>query len=396
MQDGYYRPWNLSVLREYDGSSYSDAGQYFDERGDTVFAKAKTPYERWRPPTPYSRYVYSGNIYTCQLNGSFIQHAPYGDSRITRTGAADCSGGYLTLIPEWPRYLEDRCVLKCRLNLKNEKINLSQNFGERAQTARLVVDSCKRIHDIVLACRRADPYGVAKALGLTRRRFRKGSPFDLWLEAQYGWKPLLSDVHGAVTLLSDHETESRPIVTVKASSSEAEYFETRPTHFVPGVYAQIIKSNRVKHECHVRLDFEPGNPVLQTAAQLGLTNPLGLAWELLPFSFVVDWFFPVGDYFSQLDATLGFVFKGGSVSRKQTLRTKPIGVNMIPDSSGFPVTGSLVAEGQGYLMKMSREPYASAPVAIPHLANSKTNASGDHVANGIALLASAFVKKVRG
>lgn len=31
-------------------------------------------------------------------------------------------------------------------------------------------------------------------------------------------------------------------------------------------------------------------------AQLGLLNPEIVAWELLPFSFVADWFIPIGSY----------------------------------------------------------------------------------------------------
>jgi hypothetical protein len=33
-----------------------------------------------------------------------------------------------------------------------------------------------------------------------------------------------------------------------------------------------------------------------TAAQLGLLNPENVAWELLPWSFVIDWFIPIGQY----------------------------------------------------------------------------------------------------
>lgn len=34
---------------------------------------------------------------------------------------------------------------------------------------------------------------------------------------------------------------------------------------------------------------------------LGLNAPLQLAWELVPFSFVVDWFYPIGDLLSRID-----------------------------------------------------------------------------------------------
>jgi hypothetical protein len=35
---------------------------------------------------------------------------------------------------------------------------------------------------------------------------------------------------------------------------------------------------------------------------LGLTDPLSVAWELIPYSFVVDWFVPIGTYLDNLNA----------------------------------------------------------------------------------------------
>jgi hypothetical protein len=46
-----------------------------------------------------------------------------------------------------------------------------------------------------------------------------------------------------------------------------------------------------------------------------LSNPAALAWELVPYSFVVDWMIPVGDYLSSLDAVNGLTFRRGTLSR---------------------------------------------------------------------------------
>ena len=50
-----------------------------------------------------------------------------------------------------------------------------------------------------------------------------------------------------------------------------------------------------------------GNEIdaVASAAQFGLTNPLLVAWEVVPFSFVVDWFLPVGDYLEGLTSLHG-------------------------------------------------------------------------------------------
>lgn len=45
--------------------------------------------------------------------------------------------------------------------------------------------------------------------------------------------------------------------------------------------------------------------------QLGLDDPLGLIWELTPYSFVVDWFLPVGQWLSSFRSIKGLTFQGG-------------------------------------------------------------------------------------
>lgn len=69
--------------------------------------------------------------------------------------------------------------------------------------------------------------------------------------------------------------------------------------------------------CTVRLS----NPSLYQAARTGITNPLATAWELCPFSFVVDWFCNVGDILSGLTDLQGVELSNGSYSYKMVSNT---------------------------------------------------------------------------
>lgn len=60
--------------------------------------------------------------------------------------------------------------------------------------------------------------------------------------------------------------------------------------------------------------FDVDAPQLKRAAQLGLTNPTEILWELAPFSFVLDWILPIGDWLKSLDSGFGVTFKGGTNS----------------------------------------------------------------------------------
>jgi hypothetical protein len=50
---------------------------------------------------------------------------------------------------------------------------------------------------------------------------------------------------------------------------------------------------------------------LSNLAKVGILNPLQLAWEVVPYSFVVDWFLPIGNWLGGLDAAAGLDFESG-------------------------------------------------------------------------------------
>jgi len=55
---------------------------------------------------------------------------------------------------------------------------------------------------------------------------------------------------------------------------------------------------------------------LSNLSQMGLLNPAEVAWELTPWSFVVDWFVPVGNVLEALTARVGVTFIDGFTSWK--------------------------------------------------------------------------------
>lgn len=226
-------------------------------------------------------------------------------------------------------YLKSALLLK----VKGQKINLAQAMAERKQTADLVLSSLASLAKAYSKVRKGDLLGAAKSLGVPPPRkwlgnakgyanssavsktSRARNASQRWLELQYGWRPLLGDIFGAVEAY--HKVRQRKAIQVvtKKGGRENETF-VYDNKYSPEnpTYLTSRCTIEVKYVCA----FSLSNDVNKSLSELGITNPLLIAWELTPWSFVADWFLPIGNYISQLDATLGATFEYGSVTTHTT------------------------------------------------------------------------------
>lgn len=266
--------------------------------------------------------------------------------------------------------------------LKNQSVNLSQAFAERAQTARLVEGNAMRIAKSILELRKGNLKGAAAALGIKRGVSHASREIgERWLELQYGWKPLLSDVYGSMVALhnADMDNPNRYYVSVKGNASEKISFPVDDPNYNGGYHVRGYCSGSIR--AFVRGDYKLDNPVLAQASSLGLTNPLAIAWELTPWSFVADWFLPVGNYLNNLDATVGWSRLGVSVSvrtsynftgSRVTADALPSEVNAGPSFSGYgcTVSGDSLERG-GWIVEgaIAQLPQFKNPLSLGHLAN---------------------------
>lgn len=347
----------------------SQAKQFYSSK--TKGSSPEGP-DGWRNPAPYKHYV----TYSARPRGKWKW----------RTGTSEVTiDGYWPGTPHqpvWPNYdlsLKQAAEIEALLQLKDQRINLAQVWGERDQLARLVGDTATRLARAYKAARARKFREAAKHLGAKWR----GTPRN-WLELQYAWKPLLGDIHGAVQEIQDippHEW----LVTVKGTS-QRNWIETSSLTAHGGSASFYVKDKHFQGG-FVRLDYHPDDDFMILVRRLGLSNPLTLAWELLPYSFVVDWLWPIGDWTSSLDAAIGFNFRSGSFSRiRRVHRTlSPSWENH--DSS----VKEIWADFEGGVFKgteLIRTLYSSSP--LPRPPSTKNPGSLLHMANGLSLLAEAF------
>lgn len=244
-----------------------------------------------------------------------------------------------------------------------------------------------RIYNAYSAARRGRWGRAATALGIPKHRFRAGSKDTAkrWLELQYGWLPLLSDVYNAYEEARDaSQWVPRLAVTqsIKRSLDEDREVITNGLGNDGAIRSYIYK-RRGFQVCKVRLDYEVLNPELALKSKVGVANPALILWELVPFSFVVDWAVPIGDWISSWDASFGLRFKGGSRTgfSRETLETHPTFNSWSVASHGTIQPQTEVWES------LVREVYTNTPWPLPYF---KNPVSTGHALNALALLRGLF------
>lgn len=249
---------------------------------------------------------------------------------------------------------------KLQKKVSRAAVNLAQSYAERKQTASLISTSVRRVVQLALWIKKGDFKSIHKRYGLPKpvksmwggyvvpeyRRESKlysvafdeqGNPLarprkirktiytdrkrpkqqfsfgDVWLEYQYGWKPLLADIYGAAETMANLHVDPPPLrITAMASATRQAQGVDFARYLVNGAEYLAEIDYTCSGKTRYILEVAEDSKVLQSLQTVGLTNPLLLAWEILPYSFVADWFFPLGNYLQQLEYARGLTFVRGS------------------------------------------------------------------------------------
>ncbi|DAD49972.1 TPA_asm: maturation protein [ssRNA phage Gerhypos.1_20] len=396
--DGRRYAYSPSLGRAIPGTeSVSVKGTFAQVKTETRPASTNHPkVNGWRQPGPWS---HSGTFrafvapnYRGTLLGSAFDPVTGKNTQVYlvyEDGGLQLDSSSYGL-PAFPTKLEDTAINRALLKLKQQNVNLGQAFAERRETARLLEDVCGKIAGSVKRFRSSSPKDWARVL---RSSANRGQGYDVpggWLEVQYGWNPLMQDVQGACKAL-DSSVEKRP-PTVKCVA--------RASDPIRGIYRRSTNLNanfgwycdvKGKHESRVRLDYTLNNALLATFSSLGLTNPAVIVWERIPYSFVVDWFLPVGNYLSAWDADFGWSFKAGSIVRDSKVAVLSQGGPRDNLLGTGPLANLVSLDGQPWSennFRYSRTILASSPT--PRVPSFKDPFTAGHIANAMSLLVNCF------
>jgi hypothetical protein len=188
---------------------------------------------------------------------------------------------------------KNRALTKLLAKIKEHDFNLGVDLGQMKQTVNLLSGNLGKLGRAALALRRGDFSTAARQLGAHPRGTRL-KPSDIsgrWLELQYGWLPLLSSCYGAAEAFAAISSGPRKRVFIATGSTKLDWNLSQS----PVTYQALVKGKigrRIQYEMYEEMSV---------ARNLGLEDPLSVAWELTPWSFVIDWFYPIGNYLSNLN-----------------------------------------------------------------------------------------------
>jgi hypothetical protein len=286
--------------------------------------------------------------------------------------------------------------------IQSHRVNLGEVLHTRAQAASMVASTANRIAGAVLTLRRGNLSGAARyltgAAPRTRYSIRTsksgrtssdvGGIPEQWLALQYGWKPALQDVYNSLETVHKAWNDNGDLFTATArASAQGSKIELEIARSQPHGPDFIAKTTSREVRGNASVTYGVDSNLGSSLSQLGISNPASLAWELLPYSFVVDWFIPIGSFLERLDYTRGLFFKHGWLSwqARQSVERR-VKTNTVT-SGGITATWT-GGNGNGEAFVFAREALTTFPSVPPPAF--KDPFSLTHVANALSLLATAF------
>jgi len=290
---------------------------------------------------------------------------------------------------DWDSNDDLKLLDKLSTKIRKNDFNGDAFLAEGHQTLSLLASTATRLAGFLEAVRHGNVYKAAKYLGGPRRSSGKskiintlkreltpngqstGSLANAILEVQYGWRPLLKDAHEFGTALAAiyHKIphESYKVMRKKVDVQEQD----------TGNVVFLVKTTKVVR-LKVTIASEPSARDI-----LHMNDPLAAAYELTPWSFIGDWFLPIGTWLSDVNLAneLGItsVLRSTKITRDAIYKGTSNSDLTISNTGGFFVSEVIFDRNVEQLENWTAVP-------LPSFKKVSKVFSPEHVLNAFALL----------
>jgi hypothetical protein len=197
--------------------------------------------------------------------------------------------------------IRNRAIRKFLDNAKSARSSFEagQDLGEIKQTIESLIHPMNSLKELTLS--------YFSKLTKAKAKYKKAPALhkalsDSYLEYRFGWRPLALDIADAYAGLTNRNRMSSTASCYGSAGGtemigvvEGSVLPTGDARYDLTTYTYYEYSYRIKGAIRLNLNKDGNIPVLQ-ALQLSTLNDFAVtAWDLLPYSFVVDYFTNVGD-----------------------------------------------------------------------------------------------------
>lgn len=191
-------------------------------------------------------------------------------------------------------------LLRARAKSAGSEFNFGETLVEFGETVGLLNSALDRLYRSMSALSKGK-FGKALSIMGDSSRSQKALrslPVSKrisqgYLELSFGWLPMISDVHNATVAYTQGLLSAGDRISKRSGSTQNGGMDLSNNTWAPEASASVsgvVRSNAV---------------IGANLNNLGLANPLLMAWNKLPFSFLLDWFVPVSTILGALTAGAG-------------------------------------------------------------------------------------------
>jgi len=269
-------------------------------RSFLVYKKAKLPRESW------GEHAYQMQLDIEQQNQSVFMTRDYGFNPPKWLGPYSCTATSMAGLPlmtfNWSNNDVLALIGRLRQALLGSQFHAGKFLIESGEALNTIANVAERVTHSYLFAKRGnwkaafntivDAQTARSRNGKAGKSARKStSEFSVaqtaannWLQWSYGLSPLLSDAKGAAEALAHYQSVPRRQRTVVSLLGSAKVTSSSPSVYEWDAFAYIGAKL-------IAIHAETNLPALT-----GLTDWQSALWERTPWSFVADWFIPIGDY----------------------------------------------------------------------------------------------------
>lgn len=282
--------------------------------------------------------------------------------------ASTVSGPYYT----WSDSDEMRLQSKLVKKIKGSDFNLAVNLAQAHQVVGMCASTIQKLGRSLVRLKHGDVSSAFRELGVTGtgRPLKSRDVSGRWLEMQYGWLPLVDDAYEAAKAFEALSMGRKSRIVATEKVERPVNLSASPSNYESKGNTTIIK--RIVCELEEELSF---------GRSLGLTDPLSVLWEIMPYSFVIDWFLPVGTYLENLNVIPSL--KGRFLTTWYQKTETRITGTFTPEWLG--------SVRRGHIIEMTRTPSVGLTTQLPKFVRPLDALTPKRIANAVSLVHQAFV-----